>query len=254
MAAVGVGVSTHAAATRGRGRRGEGARTRCTCGARGASFRTRALPRPRDGRLFIEDQDVAASVSTQNQLRKRRWINWSLFTTVSSLGMTFRRDEGCLEALADEADNNGYLPNKGRESELENSMEALKGRGYGKTKMRYSDYTLTESGLQYKVKLSLSLSLSLRNDGSSVDSNIAFFFFLPSFSPPPKKKNKKYRISKRVRDQVQSLENKLWSTGTDIPLGTTAESSKLETNQKEARLKETKRSTSGSEWDKTRCV
>ena len=190
MAAVGVGVSTHAAATRGRGRRGEGARTRCTCGARGASFRTRALPRPRDGRLFIEDQDVAASVSTQNQpMRKRRWINWSLFTTVSSLGMTFRRDEGCLEALADEADNNGYLPNKGRESELENSMEALKGRGYGKTKMRYSDYTLTESGLQYKVKLSLSLSLSLfaTTALALILTSPSSSFFLLSL-PPQKKK------------------------------------------------------------------
>ena len=189
MAAVGVGVSTHAAATRGRGRRGGGARTRCTCGARGASFRTRALPRPRDGRLFIEDQDVAASVSTQNQLRKRRWINWSLFTTVSSLGMTFRRDEGCLEALADEADNNGYLPNKGRESELENSMEALKGRGYGKTKMRYSDYTLTESGLQYKVKLSLSLSLSLfaTTALALILTSPSSSFFLLSLPPPQKK-------------------------------------------------------------------
>jgi FKBP-type peptidyl-prolyl cis-trans isomerase len=29
-------------------------------------------------------------------------------------------------------------------------MEALKGKDYGKTKMRFSDYTLTESGLQYQ--------------------------------------------------------------------------------------------------------
>ena len=36
------------------------------------------------------------------------------------------------------------------EGEFENSMEALKGKDYGKSKMRFSDYTLTESGLQYQ--------------------------------------------------------------------------------------------------------
>lgn len=30
-------------------------------------------------------------------------------------------------------------------------MPAIRGKDYGKTKMRYPDYTETESGLQYKV-------------------------------------------------------------------------------------------------------
>ena len=33
------------------------------------------------------------------------------------------------------------------------SVPALRGKDYGKTKMRYPDYTETESGLQYKVPL-----------------------------------------------------------------------------------------------------
>ena len=38
-------------------------------------------------------------------------------------------------------------------------MPALEGKDYGKTKMRYSDYTLTPSGLQYKdVKVGLPLN------------------------------------------------------------------------------------------------
>lgn len=31
------------------------------------------------------------------------------------------------------------------------TVPALRGKDYGKTKMRYPDYTETESGLQYKV-------------------------------------------------------------------------------------------------------
>lgn len=31
------------------------------------------------------------------------------------------------------------------------TVPALRGKDYGKTKMRYSDYTETEAGLQYKV-------------------------------------------------------------------------------------------------------
>lgn len=31
------------------------------------------------------------------------------------------------------------------------TVPALRGKDYGKTKMKYSDYTETESGLQYKV-------------------------------------------------------------------------------------------------------
>ena len=31
------------------------------------------------------------------------------------------------------------------------AVPALRGKDYGKTKMRYPDYTETESGLQYKV-------------------------------------------------------------------------------------------------------
>lgn len=44
----------------------------------------------------------------------------------------------------------GYSP-AGESSMRENSMEALKGKDYGKTRMKYSDYTSTSSGLQYQV-------------------------------------------------------------------------------------------------------
>lgn len=43
-------------------------------------------------------------------------------------------------------------------------VPALRGKDYGKTKMRYPDYTETESGLQYKVihwKLHLRTSVSI---------------------------------------------------------------------------------------------
>jgi hypothetical protein len=40
---------------------------------------------------------------------------------------------------------------------IEISVPALRGKDYGKTKMRYPDYTETESGLQYKVPLSPSI-------------------------------------------------------------------------------------------------
>lgn len=33
------------------------------------------------------------------------------------------------------------------------SVPALRGKDYGKTKMKYPDYTETESGLQYKVNI-----------------------------------------------------------------------------------------------------
>ena len=34
---------------------------------------------------------------------------------------------------------------------LNNAVPAIRGKDYGKTKMRYPDYTETESGLQFKV-------------------------------------------------------------------------------------------------------
>jgi hypothetical protein len=37
------------------------------------------------------------------------------------------------------------------------SVPALRGKDYGKSKMRYPDYTETESGLQYKVPASESI-------------------------------------------------------------------------------------------------
>jgi len=43
----------------------------------------------------------------------------------------------------------GYNPNE-QGGNFETSMSALAGKDYGKTKMRFSDYVLTESGLQYK--------------------------------------------------------------------------------------------------------
>ena len=52
-----------------------------------------------------------------------------------------------IDGASAEPESTGYDPNESREANRrENSMAAY----YGKTKMRFSDYTLTESGLQYK--------------------------------------------------------------------------------------------------------
>ena len=56
-----------------------------------------------------------------------------------------------IDGASAESESTGYDPNESREANRrENSMAALQGKDYGKTKMRFSDYTLTESGLQYK--------------------------------------------------------------------------------------------------------
>ena len=67
--------------------------------------------------------------------------------TLTSLGLVGAiASAGSERALADS--DGGYDPNEAKERE--NSMAALSGKDYGKTRMRFSDYVLTESGLQFK--------------------------------------------------------------------------------------------------------
>ncbi|KAK8448510.1 hypothetical protein SEVIR_7G025000v4 [Setaria viridis] len=56
-------------------------------------------------------------------------------------------------------------------------MPALRGKDYGKTKMRYPDYTETESGLQYKVPLPPSADFLFPIECLN-DQNIAFIIVM----------------------------------------------------------------------------
>lgn len=50
---------------------------------------------------------------------------------------------------------------------FEHTVPALRGKDYGKTKMRYPDYNETQSGLQYKVT----------NTIAYITSSIVFFMY-----------------------------------------------------------------------------
>jgi FKBP-type peptidyl-prolyl cis-trans isomerase len=54
-------------------------------------------------------------------------------------------------------------------------VPALRGKDYGKTKMRYPDYTETESGLQYKVPFPPSVDFLLECLNNQ---NIAFIIVM----------------------------------------------------------------------------
>lgn len=59
-----------------------------------------------------------------------------------------------------------------------NPVPALRGKDYGKSKMRYPDFTVTESGLQYKVKKEMLIYLFIN---SSLDLFSYFVARCPAF-------------------------------------------------------------------------
>uniref|UniRef100_A0A061RPL1 peptidylprolyl isomerase n=1 Tax=Tetraselmis sp. GSL018 TaxID=582737 RepID=A0A061RPL1_9CHLO len=74
---------------------------------------------------LARESTVKSNVQTE-----RRTALWSLISAPALLPLLGTEQAGASE---------GYEP-----------MEALKGKDYGKTRMRFEDFTLTESGLQYK--------------------------------------------------------------------------------------------------------
>ncbi|KAK9751218.1 hypothetical protein RND81_02G250800 [Saponaria officinalis] len=104
-----------------------------------SSFQTRwqgrfDLPKPCDPLNFITGS-VNPSCMTEIEVLDRRQVIFSFLGVITGASI----NAGAVPFIPDIASASDFA-----------DMPALRGKDYGKTKMRYPDYTETDSGLQYK--------------------------------------------------------------------------------------------------------